>query len=135
MVPWCAFLLLYDLVLMGSLAISGVPAQWLAVALVANPVDAARVLGVLALEPDLYLLGPAGAFLTTTLSPAGTAGVLIGALALWGLVPVCAANIRFSIRRRSHSYVEHTVSSAAVSRRADGGDRVLVQDGVARVQG
>ena len=135
MVTWFAFVLLYDLVLMGSLAVSGVPAHWLSVALVANPVDAARVLGVLALEPDLYLLGPAGAFLTTTLSPAGTAGVLIAALVLWALVPVCAAVMRFSIRKRGQSYEGHKVSSGVVGSRAGRRDRVHVERGVAGVRG
>ncbi len=135
MVTWFAFVLLYDLVLMGSLAVSGVPAQWLAAALVANPVDAARVLGVLALEPDLYLLGPAGAFLTTTLSPAGTAGALIAALLLWSVMPVCAAIVKFSIRRRGHSYVGHQDSAAVVGHHAGRGDRVHVERGVAGVQG
>ena len=135
MVAWFAFVLLYDLVLMGSLAVSGMRAEWLAAALVGNPVDAARVLGVLALEPDLYLLGPAGAFLTARLSAAGTASVLIGALAFWGLAPVGAAVIKFSIRRRSHAHAENTVQPAAVSDRAGRGDRVRVQGGVAGVQG
>ena len=135
MLAWFAFVLLYDLVLMGSLAVSGMPPEWLAAALVGNPVDAARVLGVLALEPDLYLLGPAGAFLTTRLSAAGTAGLLIGALVLWGLMPVCAAAIKFSIRRRKRSHAENRVRSAAVGRGAGRGDRVHVQSGVAGVQG
>ena len=134
-VTWFAFVLLYDLVLMGSLAVSGMPAHWLAAALVANPVDAARVLGVLALEPDLYLLGPAGAFLTTRLSAAGTASLLTGALMLWGLVPVWAAAWKFSIRRRMRSHAENRVSSAAVSGCADRGDRVHVEGGVAGLQG
>ena len=68
---WFGFVLLYDLLLIGSLAASGMPAEWLAGALVANPVDAARVLGVLALEPDLYLLGPAGAYIAARFSRAG----------------------------------------------------------------
>jgi len=135
MVTWFAFVLLYDLVLMGSLAISGMPAQWLAAALVANPVDAARVLGVLALEPDLYLLGPAGSFLTTRLSAAGTASLLIGALVIWGLVPVGMAVMKFSIRRRVRSHAENRVRSAAVSGRAGRGNRVHVEGGVAGVQG
>jgi Cu-processing system permease protein len=133
MITWFAFVLLYDLVLMGSLAISGMPAEWLAAALIGNPVDAARVLGVLALEPDLYLLGPAGSFLTTRLSPAGTAGVLFGALVLWALAPVCTAAIRFSIRKRRHSYVEHTARAAAVGRRVGRDDRVHVERGVAGI--
>ena len=135
MVTWFAFVLLYDLVLMGSLAISGMPAQWLAAALVANPVDAARVLGVLALEPDLYLLGPAGSFLTTRLSAAGTASLLIGALVIWGLVPVGLAVMKFSIRRRVRSHAENRAGSAAVSGRAGRGNRVHVEGGVAGVQG
>ena len=134
MITWFAFVLLYDLVLMGSLAVSGMPAEWLAAALVANPVDAARVLGVLALEPDLYLLGPAGAFLTTRLSPAGTAGLLAAALVLWSVAPICAASIKFSIRRRKRSYAQNTSRSAAVSRRAGRGDGVHVERGVAGVQ-
>jgi Cu-processing system permease protein len=131
MLTWFAFVLLYDLVLMGSLAVSGMPAQWLAAALVGNPVDAARVLGVLALEPDLYLLGPAGSFLTTRLSAAGTASVLIGALALWAVAPLSGAAIKFSIRRRSFSYVEGKVRSVAVGPRTGGSDSVHVQRGVA----
>ena len=131
MLTWFAFVLLYDLILMGSLAISGLPVEWLAAALIGNPVDAARVLGVLALEPDLYLLGPAGAFLTTRLSAAGTAGVLLGVLVLWTVVPAVAAAVKFSIRRRLHSYAENRLWSGAVSRRARRGDRVHVRDGVA----
>jgi Cu-processing system permease protein len=135
MVAWFAFVLLYDLVLMGSLAVSGMPAQWLAAALVGNPVDAARVLGVLALEPDLYLLGPAGSYLTTRLSAAGTAAMLLAALALWAVLPVCAATLKFSIRRRGHSYAEHHVRSIAVGDGAGRGDRVRGERGIVRVEG
>lgn len=92
---WFAFVLLYDLVLMGSLATAGMPVQALSAALVLNPVDAARVLGVLALEPDLYLLGPAGAYLTAQLSAAGTAALLLGSLAVWAALPLGAAVITF----------------------------------------
>jgi ABC-type Mn2+/Zn2+ transport system ATPase subunit/ABC-type transport system involved in multi-copper enzyme maturation permease subunit len=109
---WFAFVLLYDLVLVGALAISGLPAEWLAASLVANPVDAARVLGVLALEPDLYLLGPAGAYLTARLSHAGTTIVLLGALLAWTVGPVLVARARFALpRRRAH------LQTAAASRR------------------
>ena len=61
-------------------------------ALVANPVDAARVLGVLALEPDLYLLGPAGAFIAARFSPAGAAALLLAALGAWTVAPVVGAH-------------------------------------------
>jgi ABC-type multidrug transport system ATPase subunit/ABC-type transport system involved in multi-copper enzyme maturation permease subunit len=93
---WFTFALLYDLVLIGVLAASGLPAGWLAATLLANPVDAARVLGVLALEPDLYLLGPAGAYLATRLSSGGTALLLSAVLLLWMALPVAAALVTFS---------------------------------------
>ena len=134
MVAWFMFVLMYDLVLMGSIAVSGLRPEWLAAALVLNPVDSARILGVLALEPDLYLLGPAGSFLTTRLSSAGTAGLLLGALLLWTVVPVAAAAVKFSIRRRMQSNAEHNIQSAAVGGRAGRGDRVLVGRRVVRVE-
>ena len=94
---WFGFVLLYDLVLMGTLAASGMPTEWLVGALVANPVDAARVLGILALEPDLYLLGPAGAYLAAHFSGAAATAVLLGTLTLWAIVPVVAALVRFNL--------------------------------------
>jgi Cu-processing system permease protein len=114
---WFGFVLLYDLLLMGSLAASGMPAEWLAAALLANPVDAARILGVLALEPDLYLLGPAGAFIATRFSPSGAALVLLGALACWTTLPVAAAAVRFTLpaprrRRLVAPITPQTLSSA-----------------------
>lgn len=97
---WFAFVLLYDLVLMGSLAMSGMPVGMLGAALVANPVDAARVLGVLALEPDLYLLGPAGAYLTARFSRTGAGLLLVAALLLWAALPMLVALFKFSLPRR-----------------------------------
>jgi ABC-type multidrug transport system ATPase subunit/ABC-type transport system involved in multi-copper enzyme maturation permease subunit len=97
---WFGFVLLYDLVLIGALSVSGMRAEWLAAALVGNPVDAARVLGVLALEPDLYLLGPAGAYLAARFSPAGAAALLLLALTLWTLAPVVIAAMTFAHPRR-----------------------------------
>ena len=122
---WFGFVLLYDLLLMGSLAISGVPAEWLTAALIANPVDAARVLGVLALEPDLYLLGPAGALLTARLTRAGAAAVLIGVLALWATAPLALAAFRFSspLRRRSSDAIRK-VRAHRRGERARAGDSV-----------
>ena len=54
------------------------------------------MLGVLALEPDLYLLGPAGAFLTEQLGVAGAATALAMAVVSWIVLPIVAAAIRFS---------------------------------------
>ena len=97
---WFGFVLLYDLVLMGSLALSGMSVEVLTAALVANPVDAARVLGVLALEPDLYLMGPAGAYLTARFSRTGAAALLLAALACWAAVPLLCAALRFALPRQ-----------------------------------
>jgi Cu-processing system permease protein len=133
---WFAFVLLYDLVLMGSLAVSGMPAEWLAAALVANPVDAARVLGVLALEPDLYLLGPAGAYIATTLGGGGAAAVLLGSLLCWATLPTVGAMVTFMkpLRRmRSHGHERH--GAAAGERRAGRDDCVRVGERVAGIQG
>ena len=129
---WFAFVLLYDLLLMGSLAISGIKVNVLSVLLLANPVDAARVLGVLALEPDLYLLGPAGAYLASQLSRGGTALVLLATLAAWIVVPLALALIRFSLhswRIRRDQEDHRTVRRH--SRDARPGDRVLVGTGKA----
>ena len=112
---WFAFVLLYDLLLIGSLAASGMPAEWLAGALVANPVDAARVLGVLALEPDLYLLGPAGAYIAARFSHAGAAALLLAALAFWTTVPVVCANMRFALRRRGRGGRDRVATQALSS--------------------
>jgi Cu-processing system permease protein len=95
---WFVFVLLYDLLLMGALVTGGLPAGVLAALLVANPVDAGRVLVVLALEPDLYLLGPAGALLVERLSPAGAAAALVAALLAWAAAPLAAALAAFRLR-------------------------------------
>jgi len=125
---WFACVLLYDLVLMGALAVSGIRAECLAALLVANPVDAARVLGVLTLEPDLYLLGPAGAYLAARFSHAGAATVLSSALALWTVLPVAAAIARFSIplRRMRSDETRKPVCPAAGDERARRSDCVRV---------
>jgi Cu-processing system permease protein len=132
---WFAFVLLYDLVLMGSLAVSGMPAEWVAVSLVANPVDAARVLGVLALEPDLYLLGPAGAYLAARFSGAGAAWLLLSSLMLWTIGPVVASVFKFSIPLRRVRLDEKKRIRASAGRERPGDDDCLhVRGGIARVE-
>jgi ABC-type multidrug transport system ATPase subunit/ABC-type transport system involved in multi-copper enzyme maturation permease subunit len=133
---WFALVLLYDLVLMGSLAVSGMPAEWLAAALVANPVDAARVLGVLALEPDLYLLGPAGAYLTATVGGAGAGAILLGSLLCWATLPTVGAMVMFmKPLRRMRSHGNERNGAAAGERCAGRDDRVRVGERVAGIHG
>ena len=129
---WFAFVLLYDLLLMGSLAMSGIPVNILSVLLLANPVDAARVLGVLALEPDLYLLGPAGAYLASTLSRGGTALVLLATLLAWVVAPLALAVIRFSLHSWRFKRVQEDSRRVRRQHRdAGAGDRVFVGAGKA----
>jgi len=95
---WFLFVLMYDLLLMGTLVASGLSSGALATLLLLNPVDSARVLVVLALEPDLYLLGPAGAFLIGELSRLGTAVLLMVMVLAWALVPMGLALVSFRLR-------------------------------------
>jgi ABC-type multidrug transport system ATPase subunit/ABC-type transport system involved in multi-copper enzyme maturation permease subunit len=133
---WFALVLLYDLVLMGSLAVSGMPAEWLAAALVANPVDAARVLGVLALEPDLYLLGPAGAYLTATAGGGGAGAILLCSLLCWATLPTVGAMVTFmKPLRRMRSHGNERNGAAAGERCAGRDDRVRVGERVAGIHG
>ena len=109
---WFALVLLYDLILMGTLSIGAMPAGAVAASLMANPIDAARVLGILTLEPDLYLLGPAGAYLTSVFSRGGAALILTGSLVLWAVLPFAVALLAFDIRSRrpkTHEQIQPTV--------------------------
>jgi len=100
---WFLFVLMYDLLLMGTLVVSGLSSTALSVLLVLNPVDSARVLVVLALEPDLYLLGPAGALLMGQFARAGTAAILLLTLAVWAVVPMLLALLSFRLRPQQPS--------------------------------
>jgi ABC-type multidrug transport system ATPase subunit/ABC-type transport system involved in multi-copper enzyme maturation permease subunit len=113
---WFTLALLYDLVLIGSLSVSGLAPHWLVAALTLNPIDATRVMGVLALEPDLYLLGPAGAFLTERLGTAGAATLLTVAVACWATLPVAAAAFRFSGTLRRKTSHETRTTDAGTGR-------------------
>jgi ABC-type multidrug transport system ATPase subunit/ABC-type transport system involved in multi-copper enzyme maturation permease subunit len=97
---WFAFVLMYDLLMMGTLALSGVSVNVLAASLVVNPVDAARVLGLLALEPDLYLLGPAGAYVSARFGTSGAAMLLMASLGFWTIAPLAASIWRFRLPGR-----------------------------------
>jgi hypothetical protein len=111
--------LLYDLVLMGTLSLGGLPAGAVAASLVANPIDAARVLGILTLEPDLYLLGPAGAYLTAAFSRGGAALILASSLLLWSSVPLLIALMTFDIRSRRPTIHDNTEPAASAARGHD----------------
>jgi Cu-processing system permease protein len=88
---WFGFVLAYDLLLLGSLAVVRLPASALGFMLLLNPIDTGRVLATLALDPELYVLGPAGAYLVDTLGSIGAAALLVSALAAWTVLPLMIA--------------------------------------------
>jgi Cu-processing system permease protein len=96
---WAWLVLLYDLLLLGTLLSARLGAGFLIGALLLNPIHSARLLVVLALEPDLYLLGPAGALLTEALSPARTAMLLVAVLLAWTGLALGLALAVFRLRR------------------------------------
>ncbi len=98
---WFVFVLAYDILLMGSLSIISLPADALAGLLLFNPVDSSRILSVITLEPDLYALGPAGAYLVDTFSSTGAALLILASLAGWVFVPLVIALRLFNIKKES----------------------------------
>ena len=127
---WFLFVLMYDLLLMGTLVASGLSSTALSVLLVLNPVDSARVLVVLALEPDLYLLGPAGALLVGELARAGTAALLLATLAFWAAVPMWLALLSFRLRPQRSSRATGAIAGRA-GEPADPSEQVSTECAVA----
>lgn len=95
---WFASVVVFDLVLIGAGVIAGAGARTLAAGVLANPVEIARVLALLLLDPSLEILGPVGGFLVSRLGAPGTAGLLLGALALWTAAPLGVALAIFETR-------------------------------------
>ncbi|HET9136413.1 MAG TPA: ABC transporter permease subunit [Candidatus Kapabacteria bacterium] len=99
---WFVCVLAYDILLLGSLSVISLPSNILAMILFLNPVDASRILAVLTLEPDLYILGPAGAFLVDTFGVTGSALLLFGSLLFWTTVPLLLAIRSFELHTRRY---------------------------------
>ena len=96
---WFICVLAYDILLLGSLSVISLPADALAGMLFLNPVDSSRILSIITLEPDLYVLGPAGAFLVDTFSSTGAALLILLSLAIWIVAPLWFALLSFNIKR------------------------------------
>ena len=60
-------------------------------AVLANPLEAGRVLALLGASPDGTVLGPFGAYLVETFGAGGAAGLLVASLAFWTVVPLGVA--------------------------------------------
>lgn len=90
-VLWFAFVLFYDLGAIGlALSISS-SGRTLMLAVLGNPVESTRILAVLSLEPDLQVLGPLGSYMVDEIGMATSVALLLGALAVWTVVPLVIA--------------------------------------------
>ncbi|TAK73762.1 MAG: hypothetical protein EPO16_12100 [Dehalococcoidia bacterium] len=95
-VLWFVLVLFYDFAAIGlALSISS-SGETLLLAVLANPVEGARILAVIGLEPDLRVLGPLGSYLINEMGLATTALLLAGALAAWTALPLAIAARVFS---------------------------------------
>lgn len=95
---WFASVVFYDLVLIAAGALAGSGVRVLAAALLLNPVEIARVLALLLLDPSLEVLGPIGGYVVARLGAAGAAGLLLGSLAAWIAGPLAVALAVFETR-------------------------------------
>lgn len=95
---WFASVVVFDLVLIAAGAIAGAGAHVLAGAVLTNPVQIARILALLVLDPSLEVLGPVGGILVARLGGPGAAGLLTGALVAWVVGPLSAAFALFESR-------------------------------------
>lgn len=88
---WFASVVLYDLVLIGVGALTGSGASALAAALLLNPVEVARVLALLLLDPSLEILGPVGGYIVARFGGTGATWLLLGSLVAWVIGPLVLA--------------------------------------------
>lgn len=95
---WFASVVLFDLVLIAAGATVGAGAQTLAAAVLFNPVEVARILALLLLDPTLDVMGPVGGFLVARLGSAGAAVLLLASLAAWTVGPLVLALALFETR-------------------------------------
>jgi len=88
---WFWFVLAMDLVAMGAVAAAHLNEVSLWLLLLLNPVEVVRLLAILWLEPDPYVLGPLGSFIRDALGLGAALGVLAAALVCWVLLPMAGA--------------------------------------------
>jgi Cu-processing system permease protein len=95
---WFAAVVVFDLALIAAGALAGAGVTVLAAAVLLNPVEVARILALLLLDPGLEVLGPVGGFLVARLGTPGTAALLATAMAAWVIAPLLAALALFETR-------------------------------------
>jgi len=88
---WAVAVLFFDLVLIGMVSATSLGGGGLLAALLLNPIEIARVLAIIHLEPDLQVLGPFGSYLLERLGTGGATAVLVAGLLAWIAAPVAVA--------------------------------------------
>ncbi len=94
---WFGLALVADLGLMGTTLALRLRAGDLLLLALANPLQVFKLAAVLAIQPSLDVLGPAGLFGTTTFG-ASFGPLLVGLLAAWIVLPLVAAGLVFARR-------------------------------------
>jgi Cu-processing system permease protein len=90
-VVWFVLALGMDLALAGLAPAVRLGPEGLLVAVLANPLEAGRILALLTAEAGGTALGPFGAYLIERFGPGGAAGLLVGAILAWTAVPLILA--------------------------------------------
>lgn len=98
MLIWFVAAFFFDLVLVGMVSTTSFGGGGLLLALLLNPIEIVRVLGIVHLEPDLQILGPFGSYLMERTGVGGAAAILLAALACWIALPVALAVWLFEAR-------------------------------------
>lgn len=97
LMAWLLLVVVGDLGLMGSAVAMRLPVGTLLAAALANPLEAFRLAGILALRGNLEVLGPAGHWAVRSLG-SGLLPLLVGLLAVWAALPAAVAGS--ALRRR-----------------------------------
>ena len=95
---WFVLALGMDLALAGLGPAVHLGPQGLLLAVLANPLEAGRILALLAANPSGTALGPFGSYLITRFGDGGATVILAAAIAAWTLVPLAVA--AWALRRR-----------------------------------
>jgi Cu-processing system permease protein len=98
LVVWFASIVFFDLLLIGAGALAGLGVRVMAAAVLLNPVEIARLLALLLLDPTLEVLGPVGGFLVARFGTPGVIGLLLACLAAWVIGPLGIALALFEGR-------------------------------------
>ncbi len=91
LVLWFVLVLFYDLAAIGAALAVSASGRTLLVAVLANPVEGARILAIVGLEPDLRILGPLGAYLVNEVGLSTTVMLLLTELVAWTVGPLFVA--------------------------------------------